>query len=48
MPTMRGQRSFSVTGELLDERPELAVVLADISASYFKQAGVQHVIPAAF
>ena len=39
MPTMR-DRFFSVTGELLDERPELAVVLADISASYFKQAGV--------
>ena len=39
MPTMR-DRFFRVTGELLDERPELAVVLADISASYFRQAGV--------
>ena len=39
MPTMR-ERFINVTGELLDERPELAVVLADISFSYFVDAGV--------
>ena len=39
MPTMR-DRFVTVAGELLDERPELAVVLADISFSYFKEAGV--------
>ena len=39
MPTMR-DRFISVTGEMLDERPELAVVLADISFSYFREAGV--------
>ena len=39
MPTMR-DRFINVTGEMLDERPELAVVLADISFSYFKDAGV--------
>ena len=33
-------RFINVSGELLDERPELAVVLADISFSYFKEAGV--------
>ena len=33
-------RFFKVVGDLLDERRDLAVVLADISASYFKQAGV--------
>ena len=39
MPTMR-DRFINVSGELLDERPELAVVLADISFSYFVKAGV--------
>ena len=39
MLTMR-DRFFNVVGELLDERPELAVVLADISVSYLKEAGV--------
>ena len=33
-------RFINVSGELLDERPELAVVLADISFSYFLEAGV--------
>ena len=33
-------RFIDVSGELLDERPELAVVLADISYSYFSAAGV--------
>ena len=39
MLTMR-DRFFNVVGELLDERPELAVVLADIGVSYLKEAGV--------
>ncbi len=39
MPTMR-DRFIDVTGELLDERPDLAVVLADIGFSYFQEAGV--------
>ncbi len=39
MPTMR-DRFINVTGEMLGERAELAVVLADISFSYFKEAGV--------
>ena len=39
MPSMR-DRFVSVAGELLDERPELAVVLADIGFSNFKEAGV--------
>lgn len=39
MQTMR-DRFINVTGEMLDERPELVVVLADISFSYFKEAGV--------
>ena len=39
MPTMR-DRFINVSGELLDERPDLAVVLADISFSYFVKAGV--------
>ena len=33
-------RFINVSGELLDERPELAVVLADISFSSFIEAGV--------
>ena len=33
-------RFVNVSGELMDERPELAVVLADISFSYFVKAGV--------
>ena len=33
-------RFINVTGEMLDEHPELAVVLADISYSYFREAGV--------
>lgn len=39
MPTMR-ERFLSVAGELLDERPNLAVVLADIGFGYFREAGV--------
>lgn len=39
MPTMR-DRFINVSGELLDEWPELVVVLADISFSYFVKAGV--------
>ena len=39
MPTMR-DRFIDVSGELLEKRSELAVVLADISFSYFKEAGV--------
>ena len=39
MPTMR-DRFINVSGKLLDERPELAVVLADIGFSYFTEAGV--------
>ena len=39
MSTMR-DRFIEVSGELLDERPELAIVLADISYSYFREAGV--------
>ena len=39
MPTMR-DRFINVSGELLDERPDLAVVLADIGFSYFAQADV--------
>ncbi|MCY3895238.1 MAG: transketolase [Chloroflexi bacterium] len=39
MPTMR-DRFLNVAGELLDERPDLAVVLADIGYGYFQQAGV--------
>ena len=39
MPTMR-DRFINVSGELLDERPELVVVLADIGFSYFTEAGV--------
>ena len=42
MLTMR-DRFINVTGKMLDERPELVLVLADISFSYFKEAGVvQH------
>ena len=33
-------RFINVTGEMLSERPELAVVLADISYSQFREAGV--------
>ncbi|MYD95073.1 MAG: transketolase [Chloroflexi bacterium] len=33
-------RFMSVSGVLLDERPDLAVVLADIGYGYFQQAGV--------
>ena len=33
-------RFINVAGALLDERPELAVVLADIGYGYFQQAGV--------
>ena len=33
-------RFTNVSGELLDERPELVVVLADISLSYFVKTGV--------
>ncbi len=39
MPTMR-DRFLNVAGALLDERPDLAVVLADIGYGYFQQAGV--------
>ena len=39
MPTY-ADRFIDVSGELLDERPELAVVLAYISYSYFSAAGV--------
>ena len=39
MPTMR-ERFINVSGELLDERPDIAVVLADIGFSYFRAAGV--------
>ena len=39
MPDMR-ERFIKVSGELLDERSDLAVVLADIGFSYFKDAGV--------
>ena len=39
MPTMR-DRFINVSGELLDEWPDLAVVLADIGFSYFLEAGV--------
>ena len=39
MSTMR-DRFIDVSGELLEERPELALVLADISYSYFSAAGV--------
>ena len=33
-------RFMRVSGALLDERPDLAVVLADIGSGYFQQAGV--------
>ena len=33
-------RFINVSGELLDEWPDLAVVLADIGFSYFLEAGV--------
>lgn len=39
MPTMR-DRFMNVSGTLLDERPDLAVVLADIGYGYFQDAGV--------
>ena len=39
MPTMR-DRFVNVSGDLLDERPDLAIVLADIGYSYFVEAGV--------
>ena len=39
MPNMR-DRFIKVSGGLLDERPDLAVVLADIGFSYFREAGV--------
>ena len=39
MPTMR-DRFIDVSGALLDERPELAIVLADIGFSNFVAAGV--------
>ena len=39
MPTMR-DRFVNVSGKLLDEQPDLAIVLADISVSYFVKAGV--------
>ena len=39
MPTMR-DRFINVSGDLLDERRELVVVLDDISYSYFRQSGV--------
>ena len=39
MPTMR-DRFINVSGELLNERPDIAVVLADIGYSYFQHAGV--------
>ena len=39
MPTMR-ERFINVSGELLNERPDIAVVLADIGYSYFQRAGV--------
>ena len=39
MPNMR-DRFANIAGELLDERDDLAVVLADIGVSQFRQAGV--------
>ena len=39
MPTMR-DRFINISGGLLDERPDLAVVLADIGFAYFSEAGV--------
>ena len=39
MPTMR-ERFIDVSGGLLDERPDIAVVLADIGFSNFLEAGV--------
>ena len=33
-------RFINVSGDLLDERPDLAIVLADIGYSYFVEAGV--------
>jgi transketolase len=39
MPTMR-DRFMNVSGALLDERPDLAIVLADIGFGYFASAGV--------
>ena len=39
MSAMR-ERFMRVTGALLDERPDLAVVLADIGYGYFQDAGV--------
>ena len=39
MPTMR-DRFMKVSGALLDERPDLAIVLADIGFGYFAGAGV--------
>ena len=39
MPTMR-DRFINVSSALLDEHPELAIVLADIGTSNFREAGV--------
>ena len=39
-------RFINVSGELLGERPDLAVVLADIGSSYFQKTGVMERHPA--
>ena len=39
MPTMR-DRFVNVSGGLLDERSDLAIVLADIGVGNFREAGI--------